>query len=153
MSHIPVNHPLRPIYRALGALAGVYLVVFGVAGLISTAGEGLFGQGDFGALGQGTNLFWSIVSVLVGAIVVIAAAIGKNSDVEVFKYFGWGIIGVGSYSLAFSRTDANFLNHTVGTVVVLYLLGMLLVTAGLYSKVVPSSQTGAPRQAREATSA
>ena len=40
MAHNPINHPLRPIYRGLALLAGVYLVAFGVVGLIVTAGSG-----------------------------------------------------------------------------------------------------------------
>ena len=30
MAHFPVNHPLRPIYRAIAALVGVYLIVIGL---------------------------------------------------------------------------------------------------------------------------
>ncbi|GAA2505430.1 DUF4383 domain-containing protein [Winogradskya humida] len=149
MAHTPVNHPLRPIYRALGALAGLYLVVFGIVGVIVTAGDGLFGTSGDRVLGQGTNLFWAIVSVLVGAIVLIATVIGRNSDVEVDKYFGWGLLVVGSYSLAASRTDANFLDWSIATVVVTYLIGTILITVSLYSKVAAPSQTGAPRQVRE----
>jgi hypothetical protein len=40
MAHNPVNHPLRPLYRALGALTGVYLILFGIVGIIVTAGDG-----------------------------------------------------------------------------------------------------------------
>ena len=94
-----------------------------------------------------------VFAVLVGAIVVLAAVIGRNSDVEVDKYFGWGIIAVGSYGLAVTRTDANFLNFSVTTVIGTYLVGLVLITAGLYSKVAPEEHTGAPRQVREARSA
>ncbi|MEV6597420.1 DUF4383 domain-containing protein [Actinoplanes sp. NPDC051346] len=150
MAHIPVNHPLRPIYRALGALTGVYLILFGIVGIIVTASDGLFANGGDRVLGQGANLFWSIVSLLVGAIVVLASVIGRNSDVEVDKYFGWGLLVVGSYELAVIRTDANFLDFTVSTVVVTYLAGLMLIMASLYSKVAPAAQTGEPRQVRQA---
>ncbi|MEV4636166.1 DUF4383 domain-containing protein [Actinoplanes sp. NPDC049548] len=153
MAHNPVNHPLRPLYRALGALTGVYLILFGIVGIIVTAGDGLFGNGGDRVLGQHANLFWSIVSVLVGAIVLIAAVIGRNSDVAVDKYFGWGLLVVGSYELATIRTDANFLDFSISTVVVTYLAGLVLIMASQYSKVVPESQAGAPRQAREAQNA
>ncbi|AGZ46210.1 DUF4383 domain-containing protein [Actinoplanes friuliensis] len=149
MAHNPVNHPLRPLYRALSALTGVYLVLFGILGMIQTADNGLFGNGDDRVLGQRTNLFWSLVAALIGVIVVIATAIGRNSDTEVDKYFGWGLLVVGSYGLAVIRTDANFFNFSISTVVVTYLAGLFLITAGLYSKVAPESEAGAPRQARE----
>jgi hypothetical protein len=149
MAHTPVNHPLRPIYRALGALTGLYLIVFGVVGIIVTADDGLFGSAGDKVLGQRANLFWSIISLLIGAIVLIATVIGRNSDVEVDKYFGWGLLGVGSYELAVTRTDANFLDFSIVTVIVTYLIGLILITVGLYSKVAADSHTGAPRQARE----
>jgi len=149
MAHNPVNHPLRPLYRALGALTGVYLVLFGIIGAITTADEGLFGNGEDRVLGQETNLFWSIVSVLIGAIVLIATVLGRNSDTVVDRYFGWGLLVVGSYELAVIRTDANFLNFSISTVVVTYLIGLVLIMAAYYSKVGPPEEAGAPRQARE----
>jgi hypothetical protein len=149
MAHFPVNHPLRPLYRALSALTGAYLVLFGVVGLIVTAGDGLLGHPTDRILGQRANLLWSIASLLIGAIVLLATAVGRNADTEVNKYFGWGLLVVGSYELTVSRTDANFLNFSVSTVVVTYLLGLFLITSGLYSKVVPAAQAGSPRQVRE----
>ena len=153
MAHTPVNHPLRPIYRALGALTGVYLILFGVVGIIVNLDEGLFGNDGGLVLGQQANMFWSIVSILIGVIVLAATVIGRNSDVEVDKYFGWGLLVVGSYELAVLRTDANFLGFSVATVIVTYLLGLVLIMAGQYSKVAPQSQAGAPRQEREAQNA
>ena len=150
MGHDPVNHPLRPLYRALGALTGAYLVLFGILGAIITADKGLFGKGEDRVLGQETNLFWSIVSVLVGAIVLIAAVLGRNSDTVIDKYFGWGLLVIGSHELAAIRTNANFLNFSVSTVVVTYLLGLVLIMAAYYSKVAPPEQANPPRQAQSA---
>ena len=153
MAHNPVNHPLRPLYRALGAVAGAYLVLFGIVGLIVTPGHGLFGQPDDRVLGQGANLFWSIISVILGAIVLIAVVIGRNLDVEVNKFIGWGLLVIGSYELAANRTDANFLKFSVGTVVVTYLVGLVLILAGLYTKTAPPEKTGESRQVREGQTA
>jgi Domain of unknown function (DUF4383) len=147
--HNPVNHPLRPLYRALAALAGAYLIVFGVVGLIVTPGNGLFGQPDDRVLGQGANLFWSIVSLIVGAVVVVVAVLGRNLDTEVNKFIGWGLLVIGTYELAVSRTDANFLKFTIATVVVPSLVGLALILSSLYTKVAPPSEAGAPRQVRE----
>jgi hypothetical protein len=153
MAHNPVNHPLRPLYRALGALTGAYLVLFGIVGLIVTPGNGLFGQPDDRVLGQGANLFWSIISLILGVIVLIAIVIGRNLDVEVNKYLGWGLLVIGSYELAFNRTEANILKFSVGTVVVTYIVGLILILVGLYTKTAPAEATSAPRQAREGQAA
>ena len=153
MAHIPVNHPMRPLYRALSDLSGVYLVLFGIVGLIVTPGNGLFGQPDDRVLGQGANLFWSIVAIILGAIVLFATVVGRNLDVEVEKYLGWGLLVVATYELAVSRTDANFLKFTIATVVVTYILGLVLITSSLYSKVAPDEEASAPRQVREGRTA
>ncbi|XVV12106.1 DUF4383 domain-containing protein [Actinoplanes sp. CA-131856] len=153
MAHTPVNHPLRPLYRALGLLVGAYLIVFAIVGFIQTSGESFTGDNGERVLGQGSNLLWSIISLVLGAIVLGAAVIGRNLDVEAYKYVGWALLVFGSYELAASRTDANFLGFTVSTVVVTYLAGIFLITAGLYSKVAEPSKAGAPRQVREGRTA
>ncbi|MGX6606907.1 DUF4383 domain-containing protein [Micromonosporaceae bacterium Da 78-11] len=153
MAHNPVNHPLRPMYRVLGLVAGAYLVLFGVVGLIQTAGEDFAGDTGVHVLGQESNLLWSIISLLLGAIVVLATVVGRNFDTEADKYIGWGLLVLGSYGLATSRTDANFLGMDITTVIVVYLVGTALITVSLYSKVAPPSQAGAPRQVREGRTA
>ena len=153
MAHNPVNHPLRPIYRALGFLAGAYLVVFGIVGLIQTSGHDFTGNIGVRVLGQESNLLWSIVTLILGAIVLIATVVGRNVDTETDKFLGWGLLVLGSYGLATSRTDANFFGFSIATVVVTYLVGLALITTSLYSKVAPVAQAGAPRQVREGRTA
>ena len=153
MAHNPVNHPLRPIYRAIAGIVGAYLIVFGVLGVILTGDEGLFGRAGDRVLGQGTNLFWSIVSVMLGIIVLAATVLGRNRDVLVDTYLGWTLLVVGTFSLAVIRTDANFFDFSVSTVVVSYLAGLALILAGLYAKTAPAEEAGEPRQVREGRTA
>ena len=153
MAHNPVNHPMRPFYRALGAVSGAYLILFGIVGVIVTPGNGLFGTPDDRVLGQGASLFWSIVALLIGVVVLAASVLGRNLDTTVNKYVGWGLLVIGSYELAVSRTDANVLKFTIATVVVTYLVGLFLLTASLYTKTAPDDQVGAPRQVREGRTA
>ncbi|MEU4423955.1 DUF4383 domain-containing protein [Actinoplanes sp. NPDC024001] len=153
MAHTPVNHPLRPLYRIAGFIAGAYLVVFGILGFIQTSGESFTGPGER-VLGQGTNMLWSIVSLAVGAVVLLTTATGRNLDVAADKYLGWGLLVLGTYELAVLRTDdVNFFGFTMSTVVVTYLVGLLLITVSLYSKIAPRSEAGAPRQVREGRTA
>jgi hypothetical protein len=153
MAHNPVNHPLRPLYRALGALAGAWLVLFGIVGIIVNAGDDFFAAHGERVFGQGVNLFGSILSLGTGAVVLIVTAIGRNFDTETYKVLGWGVLAVASYGLATGRTDANFLGFTISTVVVDYLVGLALILAGLYIKSAPATETSAGRQVRESTSA
>jgi hypothetical protein len=127
MAHTPINHPLRPLYRALSALVGIYLIVFGVVGFI-------VGDGDR-VLGQGANMLWSVVSLILGVIVLIATVVGRNLDVKVDQYVGWGLVAIGTLALAVSRTDANVLDFTVSTVIVTYICALILILTSLYGKV------------------
>jgi hypothetical protein len=149
MAHNPVNHPLRPIYRALGFLVGAYLVVFGIVGLIQTSGHDFTGKIGVRVLGQEANLLWSVISLILGAIILIATVIGRNADTEADKFLGWAVLVFGAYGLATTRTDADFLGFSISTVVVTFLVGIVLITTSLYSKVAPAAQAGAPRQVRE----
>lgn len=151
--HNPVNHPLRPMYRVLGLLAGAYLVLFGIVGMIQTSGEPFTGSTGIRVLGQGANMLSSIIAIAVGAIVLLATLVGRNIDVQADKFLGWGLLVLGSYELAFSRTDANFFGFTIATVVVTYIVGLLLITVSLYSTVAPPAAAGAPRQVREGRTA
>jgi hypothetical protein len=141
--HNPVNHPLRPVYRAVAAIAGIYLILFGLLGLVQGAADGER------VLGQGTNPLWSVISLVVGAIVLGATVLGRNLDTEADKFAGWGLLVVGSYSLATSRTDVNVFDFTISTVNVNYLVGLVLIMCGLYAKTAPPAEAGAPRQVRE----
>lgn len=133
--HTPVNHPLRPFYRALAALAGVYLVVFGVLGLVVTGDDKAFGPSDASVLGQRANVTFAVVCLVLGVLVLAAVLIGRNVDVAVNTYLGWGLISIGTLSMLFSHTDLNVLNFSIFTCVVSYVVGLVLVTAGLYGKV------------------
>ena len=153
MEHNPVNHPLRPMYRALGFLTGAYLVVFGIVGLIQTSGKSFTGNTGVRVLGQQSNLLWSIIALALGALVVLATAAGRNLDTGADKFIGWALLVVGSYELATARTDATFFGFSIATVVVTYLVGLILITVSLYSKVAPPTEAGAPRQVRESQAA
>jgi hypothetical protein len=136
MSHFPLNHHLRPLYRALAALTGGFLLAFGVVGFTQTAGTDLFAQDrELTALGLSTNRAFAVLSVLAGAVVLGSALIGRNADRWVNLWIGPGFLIAGTAMLALTNTDANFLNSSVATAIVSYLIGTLLLIAGLYGKV------------------
>lgn len=148
MAHNPVNHPARPVYRAIAGLTGLYLVIFGVLGILETSGSELFAQDDTRVLGQGTNLGWSSISILLGVIILVATGIGRNADTQVNKIFAYGFLALGLAELAVLRTDVNYLNFTVATCVVVMLAGLVLLMAGMYGKVGSEEEAQAAREAR-----
>ena len=147
MAHTPVNHPARPIYRAIGGLVGLYLVVFGVLGVIASAGNDLFAQDDTKVLGQGTNLGFSLLSILLGIVVLAGTVIGRNLDVAINQFLAYTIMAISLAGLAFIRTDANIGNFSIVTVMVL-MASLFLLMAGMYGKVGTDEEKDAWEKAR-----
>lgn len=148
MAHTPVNHPARPIYRAIGGLVGLYFVVFGVLGIVETAGDDLFAQDGTKVLGQGTNFGYSLLSVLLGVLILAGILIGRNVDVAINQWLAYVLLVLGLAELAFLRTDANIFNFTVATDIVALVLSMVLLMAGMYGKVGTEEEREAWQKAR-----
>lgn len=148
MAHTPVNHPARPIYRAIGGLVGLYFVVFGGLGIIASAGNDFFAQDDTRVLGQGTNMGFSLLSILVGVVILVGTAIGRNLDVAVNQWLAYTLMVIGLAALAFLQTDANLLNFSIVTVIVVLTLSLVLLVAGMYGKVGTDDEHEAWQKAR-----
>ncbi|MFI9642040.1 DUF4383 domain-containing protein [Micromonospora sp. NPDC051925] len=148
MAHTPVNHPARPVYRAIGGLLGLYLVVFGALGVIASAGNDFFAQDDTKVLGQGTNLGFSLLSVLFGVVILAGTAIGRNLDVAINQWLSYTLMVISLAGLAFIETDANVGNFSIVTVMVLMTLSLVLLMAGMYGKVGTDDEKEAWQKAR-----
>ncbi|MDG4836618.1 DUF4383 domain-containing protein [Micromonospora sp. WMMD967] len=148
MAHTPVNHPARPIYRAIGGLTGLYLVVFGVLGIIASTGNEILAQDDTRVLGQGTNLGFSLLSVLLGIVVLVGTVLGRNIDVAINQWLAYALMVIGLGGLAFIRTDANIFNFSITTVVVVLTASLVLLMVGMYGKVGTDEEAEAFQKAR-----
>ncbi|MER7590455.1 DUF4383 domain-containing protein [Micromonospora sp. NPDC127501] len=148
MAHTPVNHPARPIYRAIGGLTGLYLVVFGVLGIIASTGNEILAQDDTRVLGQGTNLGFSLLSVLLGIVVLVGTALGRNIDVAINQWLAYSLMVVSLAGLAFIRTDANIFNFSITTVIVVMTAALVLLMVGMYGKVGTEDEAEAFQKAR-----
>jgi Domain of unknown function (DUF4383) len=134
-SHIPVNHRLQPFYRFLAALAGVYVLVFGIIGVMRTGSHPLFDQNvDASVFGLRTNLAFAIISIIVGVIVLGGAIVGGNFDHFINLFGGMVFLVAGILMMALLETDANFLNFQMATCIVSFVIGIVLFTAGLYGR-------------------
>jgi len=134
MSHLPKNHRLRPLYRFLAFLAGLYCIIFGAVGVATTGSAGAFSQGSYWAVGLKTNLAFSILSIVVGVIVVAVTLIGRNLDRNVLMVLGPGFILMGVAMMAIMQTSANVLNFGMSTCVVSFIIGTVLFAGALYGE-------------------
>lgn len=132
--HIPINHRLRNFYRFLAVLAGAYLLTFGIVGAIRTWGDPFFDRGMIEALGLRTNLAFSLLSIVVGGVVLIGALLPGNIAHYITLYGGAVFMLVGMGMLAFLQTELNKLNFQVSTCIVSLIIGGVMFTAGLYTK-------------------
>ena len=149
MAHTPVNHPMRPLYRVLAALAGLYVLLFGIVGVIRTAGDGLFDRSGTYALGLRTNMAFSIISIVAGVIILAATVFGRNIDHRINQWAGYAFGVMGMLMLALLQTDANILNFSVATCIVSFVISLVLLTAGLYSKMGTEEDVRAEREFQE----
>lgn len=135
-SHLPVNHPLRPVYRLATALGGIAAVVLGGLGALKTVDTPLFDQGEHFVFSiVRVNLGHSLLMLGGGVLLLLAVAIGRNVDMMVNMYFGGALMVIGCASLVLMRTESNYLNFGMTNVVIAFVLGSLLLTASLYGKV------------------
>lgn len=153
MSHMPVNHPLRPLYRVITALTAAWLLVFGAIGLLQTQSEQWFARGDWHALGVPTNRAFAALSLVAGAVVLLGAVIGRNVDRFINFWGGGGFLLAGTAMLALLDTEANVLNFSVVTASVSYVIGLLLLASALYGKVGTAEQAAAEEAFRTGTTA
>jgi Na+/melibiose symporter-like transporter len=136
LAHIPINHHLRPLYRVLAVLAGLYLVAFGIVGFAKSAGMDFFAQDDLPTiLGQRANPAASIFAVVLGAVIVVVTVIGRNLDHYVNFWIGQIMLLGGLAELAFLRTDANVLGFTMTNVIVTFVIAIVILIEALYGKV------------------
>src|SRR2546429_8937396 len=146
ISHLPVNHPLRPLYRVVAGLVGAYSLVFGIAAFSGTRGTPLFAHTNLPwVLGLRANLAFALLSIVSGAVLVVCAVIGRNLDFLVNTLGGLLFMVVGMLMLGLLQTDLNILDYTVATCVVSFVIGMIRFTAGLYARA-GAAKSGAPAQ-------
>ena len=138
LAHIPVNHHLRPLYRALAGLCGLFLVVVGGFGIVETSGHDLFAiDGLPETLGMRFNPFAAGLFLVFGIAVLAVTVLGRNIDHLGNFWLGQLLILVSLFELAFLRTDLNLLGFSMTAVIVTMLLGLTVMTSSLYLKIGP----------------
>ncbi|MFD7906007.1 DUF4383 domain-containing protein [Kitasatospora sp. NPDC059747] len=131
---LPVDSKLATVWRAGAGLGGIFLIVFGCLGLADHPGF-LATHGDRVA-GLSTNGTLSILSIVVGAILVVGAVIGGNFASNLNMVVGVLFVLSGFYGLTvLGRPDANILNFRMSNVLFAFVFGTVVTTFGMYGRV------------------
>ncbi|MET9849173.1 DUF4383 domain-containing protein [Streptomyces ossamyceticus] len=131
--HLPVDHRLSRVYRFGAGLMGLFLVAFGILGLIDKVGW--FDTHGDQVAGLNTNGTLSVLSIAVGLLLLVGMVIGGNFASTLNMTLGVLFILSGFGNMALLDTDSNFLAFRIQNVLFSFVVGVLLMTFGMYGRV------------------
>ncbi|MCL6732769.1 DUF4383 domain-containing protein [Streptomyces neyagawaensis] len=131
--HLPVDHRLSRVYRVGAGLMGLFLVAFGILGLIDKVGW--FDTHGDEVAGLNTNGTLSVLSIAVGLLLLVGMVIGGNFASTLNMTLGVLFILSGFGNMALLDTDSNFLAFRIQNVLFSFVVGVLLMTFGMYGRV------------------
>lgn len=127
------ENPVAAVHRGGAALLGLGLLIFGGLGLANQLAY--FSTQGSSVLGLSSNGLLSTISVVVGAVLIGAAATGGVVASTVTAVIGGLFLLSGLANLAVLNTDLNFLAFRIENVFFSLVVGMILLTLGLYGRV------------------
>ena len=131
--YLPPEHPLNRFYRVAAAAFGACLLAFGVLGLADRVP--LFSTSGIDVMGLSSNGLLAVISVVVGAILIAAAAWGgpiasTTTAVIGVLFFLSGLINIGLMNTAW-----NILAFDIRNVVFSFAASIVLMFAGFYGRL------------------
>ncbi|MFD5716195.1 DUF4383 domain-containing protein [Streptomyces sp. NPDC127036] len=130
---LPVDHQLGAVYRWGAAFCGVVLLVFGSLGFadelspFTTDGNTVAGLSSNGAL--------SLISVLVGVALIAGGFIGGNIASGLNMVVGTLFLLSGFVHIFILDRPANVLGFGMTNVIFSFVMGLVILTFGMYGRV------------------
>ncbi|MDO0927906.1 DUF4383 domain-containing protein [Streptomyces sp. TG1A-8] len=131
--HLPVDHRLNRVYRVGAGLIGLFLLAFGILGMINRIG--FFSTGGDTVVGLNTNGALSVLSICVGAVLLVGMVIGGNVASTLNMVLGVLFLLNGFLNLGLLDSGSNFLAFKMQNVLFSFAVGLLLMTFGMYGRV------------------
>ncbi|MFJ4716462.1 DUF4383 domain-containing protein [Streptomyces sp. NPDC088785] len=156
---LPLDHKLSQVYRWGAAFCGVVLLVFGCLGFADQLSP--FNTDGSHLAGLSTNGVLSLISVVVGAALIAGAFVGGNFASSLNMAVGTLFLLSGFVHVFILDKGANILGFGMSNVVFSFVMGLVVLTFGMYGRVSsrlphdnPYWRRRHPREAaREATAA
>jgi hypothetical protein len=130
---LPVDHRLKTVYRYGAGLCGLALLCFAALGFAHQLS--FFGTSNTTIAGLSSNGALSSVSVVFGLLLVAGAVAGGNVASNVNMAVGALFILSGFVNLAVMQTSANILGFRMPNVLFSFLMGLIILTFGMYGRV------------------
>ncbi|MER5883702.1 DUF4383 domain-containing protein [Streptomyces sp. NPDC001941] len=150
---LPVDHQLGNVYRYGAAFCGLVLLVFGCLGFADALSSF---DTDGKIAGLSTNTALSVISVVVGLALIAGGVVGGNFASTLNIAIGALFLLSGFYHLFTLDKGANFLHFGMTNVVFSFVMGLIIMTFGMYGRVSsrlphdnPYWRSRHPRQAAE----
>ncbi len=140
------RHPIFRVHRIGALVVALVLWAFAIMGYLGHVG--FFSTHGVHVLGLSSNGLLSTISVLVGAILVLAAALGGPVASTTCALVGGLFLLSGLVNLIVLNGPANYLAFSMPNVVFSLIVGLLLLSIGLYGRA--SGQLPADNPYRQA---
>ncbi|MFK0215445.1 MULTISPECIES: DUF4383 domain-containing protein [unclassified Streptomyces] len=130
---LPVDHHLARVYRVGSALCGLILLCFGCLGFadflspFSTSGDKIAGMTSNSAL--------SVLSLVFGVALLGGAVVGGNFASSLNMTVGSLFLLSGFWHLFVLDRSANFLDFGMTNVIFSFVMGLVILTFGMYGRV------------------
>ena len=130
---LPVDHHLARVYRYGAALCGVILLVFGCLGFADALSP--FDTSGDQIAGMTTNFTLSVVSTVVGLALIAGAFVGGNFASTVNMAVGVLFLLSGFAHIFVLDKPANVLDFGMTNVMFSFVMGLIILTFGMYGRV------------------
>ncbi|MFB7248426.1 DUF4383 domain-containing protein [Streptomyces populi] len=130
---LPLDHHLATVYRWGAAFCGVVLLVFGALGFADELSP--FNTDGDSIAGMSTNGTLSLISVAVGLVLIAGAVIGGNVASTLNMTVGTLFLLSGFVHIFILDRPANILDFGMTNVIFSFVMGLVILTFGMYGRV------------------
>lgn len=130
---LPVDHRLATVYRMGAGLCGTILLAFGILGF--TQRLSFFDTSGDRIAGLSSNGLLSLISVVVGMLLIAGAAVGGNVASTLNMTIGTLFLLSGFAHLFVLDRSANILDFGMPNVIFSFVMGLLILMFGMYGRV------------------
>ncbi|MFE2422679.1 DUF4383 domain-containing protein [Streptomyces hokutonensis] len=130
---LPVDHQLATVYRYGAALCGLTLLVFGVLGFADELSP--FNTHGRHIAGMSTNGLLSVISVVVGLALIAGGVVGGNLASTLNMVVGTLFLLSGFVHIFILDRSANILDFGMTNVLFSFVMGLIILTFGMYGRV------------------